>query len=245
MREPIPTPVKTLYSAATETAMTLEQKIFERNEQMKSMIRDVRIDTSYCYEHERLLDEKIGFMAKNCARVLDFGKSSRRRFKLFREGQIETADINQFDGYPDFICDICDASSFPQKKYDGIICNAVLEHVYDPFAAMKNLYDALEDGGYLMVYVPYLYRYHAPGDLVYQDYFRYSRDGLAYMFRDFSEVTLYNVRGRTSTSINNAFPWWKNSVESRFPKINLYIDKVFGGAYDPLQTSGYTVWARK
>lgn len=222
-----------------------KQKIFDRNQALRDIILRTRIDTTYCYEPERLTKEKISYIAEHCPSVLDFGKSSREHFNLFKPGQIETADINQFADYPDHICDICDATSFPEKKYDGIICNAVLEHVYDPFSAVKNLYNALNADGMLLCYVPYLYRYHAPENLVYQDYYRYSRDGLAYMFRDFSEVTLYNVRGRTSTSINNAFKFWKRSVEGRFPKINLLVDKLMGGAYDPLQTSGYAIWAKK
>lgn len=225
--------------------MNKEKIIFERNEYMKKIVRDVKIDTSYCYNSNDLIRDKIEFLANNCVSVLDFGKSSRQHFSLFRAEQIKTADINQFDDYPDFICDICDETTFPEMKFDGVICNAVLEHVYDPFSAVANIHKAMKEGAYLLAYVPYLYRYHAPDDLVYQDYYRYSRDALAYLFRDFSSLTLYSVRGRSSTAMNNMIPKWKNSVESRFPKVNLWVDKIFGGAYDPLQTSGYNIWAIK
>ena len=61
-------------------------------------------------------------------------------------------------------------------KYDKIICIAILEHVYDPFKAVKNLRKMLKDDGILYGYVPYLYQYHAPKDLKFQDYFRFSKD---------------------------------------------------------------------
>lgn len=216
-----------------------------RNESLKRLVSRAVIDTSYCYDTERLLDEKIGEMARLCTHVLDFGKSSRERFGLFAPGQIETADINAFEGYPDYLCDICDRSTLPARTYDGIICNAILEHVYDPFSAVANMHALLRQGGICLSYVPYLYRYHAPDDLMYQDYYRYSRDGIAWLFRDFSELTLYSVRGRTSTALNNAFKFWKRSVETRFPGANRFVDRVFGGAYDPLQTSGYVIRAVK
>ncbi|MCB1784302.1 MAG: methyltransferase domain-containing protein [Alphaproteobacteria bacterium] len=225
--------------------MTNAAQIAQRNEDLKDLIKAVKVDVSYCYETDKLLDEKVDFMAENCPRVLDFGKSSRHRYKKFSPEQAQTADINQYNDYPDYICDICDSSTFPEEKYDGIICNAVLEHVYDPFTAVKNLHEALKPEGYLLAYVPYLYRYHAPKDLTFQDYYRYSRDALAYMFRDFSSLTLYSVRGRTSTAFVSAFPFWKPYVEKKIPKANILVDKVLGGAYDPLQTSGYHIWAQK
>ena len=57
-------------------------------------------------------------------------------------------------------------------NYDKIICLAVLEHVYDPFKAIENLRSMLKENGIIYGFVPYLYKYHAPMDLKYQDYFR-------------------------------------------------------------------------
>jgi SAM-dependent methyltransferase len=224
--------------------MDIEQRVREKNRQLKDLIGLVKVDVSYAYETERLLDEKIGFMAARCANVLDFGKSSRHRFDCFRPGQAETADINRFEGYPEHVCDICDASTFPAKRYGGIVCNAIIEHVYDPGAAVKNMFAALSDNGVCLCYAPFLYRYHAPADLVYQDYFRFTRDGLAYLFRDFREVTLYPVRGRLSTAAKFGLPCLWKRVEKAVPAMNRILDRL-GGFRDPLQTSGYVVWAVK
>lgn len=222
-----------------------QKKIQNKNNELIKIIRNTKVDTSYCYEKEKFLDEKIGYLAANCDQVLDFGKSSRHRFGLFKNKQIETADMNEFEGYPDYLCDICDVSTFPNKKYDAIICNAVIEHVYDPSSAVKNMHGALKEGGFCLSYAPFIFYYHAPSNLKFQDYFRFSRDGLAILFKDFNEVTLYSVRGRSSSGANFILPLWKSMVEKHFPIMGKVVDQVLGGKFDPLQVSGYFVWAVK
>lgn len=220
-------------------------KLEQRNADLQNIIRRTKIDPSYAYDQPALLDHKMEHIAQNCESVLDFGRSSRHRFAMLKEGQAETADINQYDGYPDHFVDICDAETFPDKKFDAIICNAVIEHVYEPSHAVKNMYDALNSGGVCLCYAPFIFKYHAPDDLHFQDYYRYSKDGLAYLFRDFQDVTLYPVRGRASTAFNFMFASWKGRVEKRMPKINPMIDKILRGYQDPTQTSGYSIWAVK
>lgn len=41
-----------------------------------------------------------------------------------------------------------------KKDFDFVIFNQTLEHLYNPFFAMKNLYDHLKPGGYLYTTVP-------------------------------------------------------------------------------------------
>ena len=61
-------------------------------------IRRARVDHRYAYDSDALLDDKLGFMAANCARVLDVGQSSRQRGSLFSPERIDTMDINLGDG---------------------------------------------------------------------------------------------------------------------------------------------------
>jgi SAM-dependent methyltransferase len=221
----------------------------QTNEALKAIIQRVKIDTSYTYTTDTLLDQKVRFLADHCMRVLDVGKSSRHRYQFFTAGQVVTTDINQFDNYPDIVDDICNIQSIPFDSFDGVICMAVLEHVYDPANAVKNLFAILKPGGYLLAYVPFLYPYHAPKALVYQDFYRYTRDGIAYLFRDFGDVTLYPCRGRYST-ILNLLGGWKAQIEQRFgQRLNRWIDRM--GSFlrssesGPLQASGYYIWAIK
>lgn len=227
------------------TNVTVQQK----NEELKAIIRRVKTNHSYTYRSDDFLDEKVRFLADHCEKVLDFGKSSRHRYTFFEKGQVVTVDINQFDDYPDIIDDICHLQYIAPSSFDGIICMAVLEHVYDPHKAVKNLYAILKNGGYCLAYVPFLYRYHAPENFAFQDYFRYTRDGVAYLFRDFSEVTVYPYRGPYSTILNLWAPW-KYKIEKRFGQsLNKLVDKIgswlLRSRNDDQQVSGYYIWAVK
>ncbi len=124
-------------------------------------------------------------------------------------------------------------------RYDAVIALAILEHVYDPAAAIANFRRALKPGGRLFLYVPWIWRYHAPKDLIFQDYQRLSRDGLAYALRDFDEVTLYPLRGKYS-AIANLLKWWKPVIERRFGgRINRLLDARASDWRNTIQASGF------
>lgn len=212
-------------------------------------IRRCSIDHAYAYDSDGLLTEKLQFMAQNCSMVLDVGQSSRDRFSLFTREKIETMDINVDDSPADIIDDICAPSRLQYGRYDGIVCLSVLEHVYDPFAAIAQIHKLLQPGGYLLLHLPFLFRYHAPHDLSFTDGYRFSRDGIAWMLRDFAEVRLYSIRGPYS-SIFNLHRSWKKGLENRFgmgparwiDRIGLHL---FRRPTSDLQVSGYYAWAKK
>ena len=130
-------------------------------------------------------------------------------------------------------------------RYDAVIALALIEHVYDPAAAVANFRAALAPGGRLFLYVPWMWRYHAPRDLVFQDYQRFSRDGLAWLLRDFDEVTLYPIRGKYS-AILNMLKLWKAQVERRFGgRINRLVDARVSDWRNIVQASGYFAEARR
>ncbi len=207
------------------------------------------VDHGFAYDSDGLLTEKLQMMAANCSMVLDVGQSSRDKFSLFDREKIETMDINLADQPADIIDDICAPSRLEYGRYDGIVCLSVLEHVYDPFAAIAQIHKLLQPGGYLLLHLPFLFRYHAPPDLAFTDGYRFSRDGIAWLLRDFAEVRLYSIRGPYS-SIFNLHRCWKKSVESRFgmgparwfDRIGL---RLFRRPTSDLQVSGYYAWARK
>ena len=130
------------------------------------------------------------------------------------------------------------------KKFDKIICIAVLEHVYDPFQAVRNIRMMLKDNGVLYGYVPYLFYYHAPTDLRYQDYFRFSKDALSYLFKDFQNLEIFPIRGRISTPLNILFqPRWKRHIEKT--GINILLDKFTSDTKNIEQCSGFNFIVKK
>ncbi len=212
-------------------------------------IRRLKVDHGYAYRADELITDKLRFMAAHCDLVLDIGLSSREKISIFDPGKIETTDINQGEPPVDIIDDICAPSRLQCERYDGVVCMSVLEHVYDPFAAIAEIYKLLKPGGILLLHLPFLFRYHAPRDLSFPDCYRFSRDGLAWLLRDFSTVTLYSIRGPYS-SIFNLHKCWKNSFEKNLGMgPSVWLDriglKLFGRPTSDLQVSGYYAWAKK
>jgi len=79
----------------------------------------------------------------------------------------------------DKICDIADEITTIDKilgqKYELVIAMNILEHVFDPIKAIKNMVHVLNDKGYLLIIVPIIWDLHAyPGDYyrLLPDFFR-------------------------------------------------------------------------
>ena len=214
----------------------------EKNKELIELIKNVQINQFYLNNQKDFRDLILSNIQKSDS-VLDLGKGMREKFNMIDCSKLETLDVNEYDDYPDIICDLCgEINDDLKNRYDKIICLAVLEHVYNPFKAIENITKLLKDGGKVYGMVPYLYHYHAPNDLKFQDYFRFSKDALSYLFKDFKEVELYPIRGKLSTSLNILLEGkWKKYIEKT--KINLFFNKFFNKNLD--QCSGYNFILKK
>lgn len=115
--------------------------------------------------------------------------------RLLEDPRVQYRVTDYTDRYhPDFIEDI-HRLSFADASVDGLFCLAVLEHVYDPKRATEEVCRVLKPGAVGLLYVPFLYRYHATVTKDYRDYYRTSKDGIAYLFRGCSEIEICPVRG--------------------------------------------------
>ena len=213
------------------------------NEDLVSLIKKTKINNFYLKNQKDFRDRVLQEIEPK-DHVLDVGMAMRDRYKKIKSELLETLDVNDFGDYPDIICDICSDISGLEKKYNKIICIAILEHVYDPSAAVANLKKMLKEDGIIYGYVPYLYYYHAPQNLKFQDYFRFSKDALAYLFKDFSSVELFPIRGRISTPLNILFAGrWKKYAEKT--NINIYLDKLSNDETNFKQCSGFNFIIKK
>ena len=215
----------------------------EINKILISFIDKVKINDFYLKNKKDFRDQVLKDI-KSEDNVLDIGKAMREKYDQINCNSVETLDFNDFGCYPDIICDICSDITGLEDKYDKIICIAILEHVYDPFKAVSNLQKMLKKNGVIYGMVPYLYHYHAPKDLKFQDYFRFSKDALAYLFRDFKNVELYPIRGRVSSSLHLMFAGrWKNYMEKT--NINAFLDKFSSSEKNSKQCSGFNFILKK
>ena len=97
------------------------------------------------------------------------------------------------------------------------------------------MYRILREGGKIFVYAPFLYPYH--GGKIYGDYYRFTKDGIKYMFRDFKKVEIVPVRGYFGT-INLFVPF--TSKNFRLAK---FLDKF--QSINARMTSGYNIFVVK
>lgn len=159
-------------------------------------------------------DERVHDIFSRGGTVVDIGGGLRIDGKRGnRENPVEVAKFKHWlsdprvrfvvtdytDTYhPDRVEDIHHLS-LEDESVDGLFCMAVLEHVYDPKRAAEEIVRVLKKDGRALLYVPWIYRYHAATTQDYRDYFRYSKDGIAYLFRGCSQVALCPVRGLFET----------------------------------------------
>ncbi|MGD1924669.1 MAG: class I SAM-dependent methyltransferase [Paracoccaceae bacterium] len=237
---------------AAPDAVTRPRRIHDvdhLNSRLQEITRRASIDLRFLHD-----DQTRAYIAEELQgteRILDVG-DGMRALRGTLAGQTETLDLNDIDEAetnltrPDILGDVC--TPFPDwmhTRYDAVIALAILEHVYDPPAAVANFHAALQPGGRLFLYVPWMWRYHAPKSLVFQDYQRLSRDGMAYLLRDFEDVTLYPIRGKYS-AILNMLKFWKRRVERPFGgAINRVVDARTSPWRNTMQASGFFAEARK
>jgi len=88
--------------------------------------------------------------------------------------------------------DIQNMNMIASESYDTAICIEVLEHVPDPFQAMREISRILKPGGVLILSVPHLSRLHDEP----HDYYRYTRYGIRCLLEQGELIVLsVNKRG--------------------------------------------------
>jgi SAM-dependent methyltransferase len=63
---------------------------------------------------------------------------------------------------------------FLYQRFDVVFCLEVMEYIWDPVSALKNICDFLTPGGILYITFPTFYPVHEPRE---QDYLRYTKQG--------------------------------------------------------------------
>lgn len=185
-------------------------------------------------------------------KIIDFGGASRGLINLGKSisatGKYFTCDINP-NYKPDIVSDICNLDQIDDNAFDGVICAAVLEHVYNPIKAIEELKRIYKPGGQMFIYIPWMFNYHGNSKKSYNpisgegkeysDYFRFSKDSIFYWFKEFNEIQICPVRGRFETIGNLTKIFGKRGLigkRSYYKKIIRKIDR-----NDLAITSGYQI----
>src|SRR3989339_113906 len=98
-------------------------------------------------------------------------------------------DVNKGRGV-DVVADAHDLP-FEDGKFDIILCTEVLEHLHSPHVAISEMKRVLKVGGKLILTTRFIFPIHDdPGD-----YFRYTKYGLRYLFKDWNVISLVEEVG--------------------------------------------------
>ncbi len=90
------------------------------------------------------------------------------------------------DRKPDLVMSIENMDKFDENSVDAIFCMEVLEHVSNPFLAVKEIERVLKPDGIFIGSTPFLFPLH---DEPY-DFFRYTKYGIRNLFKNFKEEQL-------------------------------------------------------
>jgi glycosyltransferase involved in cell wall biosynthesis/phospholipid N-methyltransferase len=105
-----------------------------------------------------------------------------------------------------------EAATFPEgQRFDTVVCLNVVEHVQDDVAALRNIRDALEDGGRAIILVPCGPRLYGSLDEVLGHYRRYTRAQLA----DVAEQAGFRVEEIVKFNRAGVPAWWLNACVLR------------------------------
>jgi len=135
---------------------------------------------------KKITREKINkFIAKHKSDklTLDLGCSNKPNYKGFFPNRIGL-DIKSGEG----IDVVADAHNLPfeNEKFDIILCTEVLEHLHSPHIAVSEMKRVLKKGGLLILTTRFIFPIHdAPND-----YYRFTKYGLKYLFNDWEIIEL-------------------------------------------------------
>jgi len=131
-------------------------------------------------------------------RELLLGRAARPRV-LIVGGRIPGAGIQALTTHPsiDILCTdvapgpetmlICDAHELPfaDGSFDGVVAQAVLEHVADPVRCVGEIHRVLKPNGVVYAEIPFMQQVHAGR----YDFTRFTHMGLLRLFRHFDEIS--------------------------------------------------------
>jgi SAM-dependent methyltransferase len=100
------------------------------------------------------------------------------------------------------VCDLA-ALPFADGSIDGVISEAVLEHVPDPAAHVAEMFRVLRPGGRVHCYFPFMQAFHASP----HDYSRLTIPGLLHLFEAFADRRTWVAGGPTSGLVWTLQEW--------------------------------------
>jgi SAM-dependent methyltransferase len=164
------------------------------------------------------------FGTQMTGRVLDVGCGRKPYRKLFPATayvglEIDTPE-NRARNWADAFYQ-GESFPFPDQSFDNVVCNQVLEHVFQPDLFLREVYRVVKPGGNMLISVPFAWDEHEQP----RDYARYSSFGLRYLLENAGfqviEQRKLSADVRVLFQLINAYLY--KVLCTRFPAVNLLI----------------------
>lgn len=133
----------------------------------------------------RIVTRELSRCAARYARgdLVDIGCGEKPRAALFDPYVTSHVGVDHEDSLHDISEVEIRSSAYeipvPNGSFDTVLCTAVLEHLEDPAAAIREAYRVLRPDGIAIYTVPLFWHIHEEP----RDFFRYTRYGLEHLFR--------------------------------------------------------------
>lgn len=162
---------------------------------------------------------------------------------------LTTIDIDEVRG-PDYVMDATNLK-FEDEVFDLIIMMETLEHIKEPYKAIKECYRVLKPSGKLIISTPFILGIHDSPN----DYYRFTKFGLSYLLRDFRDVKIKNRNNYFESTIVLFLRYWSvkglnNKILGLFFVLLLFPLVYIARLFDSLlnsdnSTTGYYSTAQK
>jgi SAM-dependent methyltransferase len=138
------------------------------------------------------------FLARHASdirgRVLEVGDNTYTlAFGGSRVTESEVAHACEGNPKANYVADFTDAPQLPSAAFDCIICTQTLQFVPDLRAAIGTLYRILKPGGVALVTVPGISQVDCSAEGRWLDYWRFTAESAAWLFRQAFPVELVDV----------------------------------------------------
>jgi SAM-dependent methyltransferase/uncharacterized protein YbaR (Trm112 family) len=135
--------------------------------------------------YERFRDLALKRSANPLVLTVGAGELGEGMDRIINDSRFTFVDCDVYIN--DRVHAVADAHDLPflSQSFDGVICQAVLEHVLDPQCCVNEIHRVLKPGGLVYAEVPFIQQVHMQG----YDFTRFTLSGCRRLFRDFQEIS--------------------------------------------------------
>ncbi len=164
------------------TYFNLSENKFEKA--MKRIIPDISINLKANKNYEKFAKLLLNLNDKPKVLVIGGSKLGKGMESFYKYNSVETIESDvSFGPRTMLICDAHDCP-FENDTFDGVIVQAVLEHVVDPYRCIDEIHRVLKKDGLVYSETPFMQQVHGGC----YDFTRFSHLGHRRLFRKFYEI---------------------------------------------------------